>query len=110
MIFPEHTANFRDRPIPIIRHGLDQQSGSTGTVPFQRQFLIVDARQFSGASLNGAFNGLGRHVGVFGFGHGSPQARIRIGVSTRTGGHGEFAEELGKQLSPFGIDPGFMTF
>src|ERR1700677_5134019 len=103
-------ANFADCAVSIVGGDFDNQSDSARTVALKGDFLVDGTGQLTGTALDGTLNVVLGHVLGFGRGDGPAQPGVGIRVATAlTGGHGDFADEAGEDLAPFGVEGAFFV-
>jgi hypothetical protein len=80
VILREEISQLGNGAIAVVARDFHQYAGSSGPIGFQSEFFIHQAGQFSRAALNGFFQRIARHVGLFGLQDGQPETRITVRV------------------------------
>ena len=100
-------ANLAHGAVAIVGGDLRQQRDSAGAVAFENEFFVGESRQFTGATLDGTLDVVGRHVLRFGRQDGGAQSGVHVGVATVFSGHGDFLNQTRETLSPLGVKRAF---
>src|SRR5215472_9633453 len=104
-VLAEDVTDFADRAVAVVGVDLRQQGDTAGAVAFEHEFLIDGAGQFTGSTLDGTLDVVGRHVLSLRGRDGGAQAGIGIGVSPAVlGGDGDFLDKASENLAPLGVE------
>src|SRR5215470_2078824 len=88
----------------VVGQDPEENSDAAGTIALIRDLLVLLARQFSRALLDGPLDIVGGHVGRTRGLRGSFQPQVALGVSSPVSRrHRDLAEDLGKELPPLHV-------
>src|SRR5215472_10348700 len=104
-VLAEDVTDFADRAVAIVGVDLRQQGDTAGTVAFQYEFFVDGTGQFTGSTLDGALDVVGRHILRLRGRDGGAQAGIGIGISPAVlGGNRDFLDKASENLAPLGVE------
>ena len=90
--------------VAVVGHRLDQDSDAVRTVALIGDLVVMHAVQIAAAALDGAVDGIVRHIGGLGVADALAQAGVGIGIAPAgTGRDGYFLDELGEDLAALGV-------
>ncbi len=111
VVLAEDVPHVGDGPGAVVGHEFHDDRHPAGTVSFEDPFLVIHPFDIAGALLDGPVDGVLGHVFGFGFIDGGAQARVTFRVAPADlGRHGDFLDELGENLSAFGVLCAFAVF
>ncbi|VTR69838.1 hypothetical protein DESC_780026 [Desulfosarcina cetonica] len=103
-VFVEDMANLGHGAVLVVGQGFHQNGCSTGAVTFIGTLFVADPLELTGTLFDGPLDVILGHVFGLGRHHRRTQARIGIDIAAaRTGSHGNFLDQFGEDLPPFGI-------
>src|SRR5215831_10845709 len=103
-VLGEDGAHFAGRAVAVVGERFHDQRHAAGPVALVAHFVIGRVGIRTRAALDGAIDGVARHVGLARCDNGSTKARVGGGIGrTQARGRGDFADQLGEDLRPLGV-------
>src|SRR5215831_13741673 len=103
-VLGEDGAHFAGRAVAVVGERFHDQRHAAGPVALVAHFVIGRVGIRTRAALDGAIDGVARHVGLARCDNGSTKARVGGGIGrTQARGRGDFANQLGEDLRPLGV-------
>src|SRR5688500_18054421 len=94
------------RAVSVVRHCFDQYRNTIRPIPLVCDFVIGDALELAGTTLDRAVDGVVGHIQPLGIAHSLAKTRVRINIAAaaRSSGDRDLPNELSKDFAPFGIE------